>query len=857
VSDTPLTPDRLARIRALFDEALERTEADREGYLRRACGDDGALFDEVTSLLEVLSRQNSTWGSPVDDDLARALERAIGDADHAAAQQDAVGSRIGAYEITRLIGMGGMGAVYEGVRADDQYRKRVALKFLRRGVEGDLAIRRFRYERQILANLNHRNIAALLDGGVTDDGQPYIVMEYVDGTPITQHAADRNLGVRARIGLLRQVCNAVQHAHQNLVVHRDLKPGNILVTKDGTVKLLDFGIARLLREAEGLDQLPATQGGAQAFTPDYASPEQVRGLPVGTPSDVYSLGVIACELLSGHRPFALNGRLFSDLQTIIGTTPAPAPSTLVTDTDAPHFGASRANALRRQLAGDLDAIVLQALRKEPERRYGSADQLAVDLQRFLDGQPVSAQRDRFGYRAAKFLRRRRIEVAAGVLVLASLTTGMVTARAQARRADLERTKAEQANQFLSTMLSAVDPGNEGPSVTVAQMLSQAARDVETQVLDPEVEAQVRHTLGQTYIGLGMPDSAAVHVARAVALRQQVYGESDPRTARSLSYLAGVAEARGEWAVAESIGTVVLDIQRRLRPRNLDDLATAYDNLSRFADAQGLLDSSMVLQQQAIAIRREATDSASRASLPYSLNNLAVGHMYRGEFAQAESLVLEALRVEASVRGPESLITGSLLRQLAAIEAPLGRPDSAYAAIRSSIAVLGQLVDSLHPEFLSSQSALAGLRNTAEDWPATEAAARTVVNAIGSALHESNPQAAVALQYLGLALAGQGRTAAADSALEASLALRERYLPAEHWAIASSQSVLGYHYGRTARGARGIPMLRRAYAALVDSRGADAAVTRLTAKRLGEVLALAGNSAEAARWQATAEAEVPE
>jgi len=194
-----------------------------------------------------------------------------------------------------------MGAVYEGVRADDQFQKRVALKFLRRGLEGDLAIRRFRYERQILAHLNHKNIAALLDGGVTPDGQPYIVMEFVDGRPITTFAAQHRLDVPQRLQLLRQVCAAVQHAHQHLVVHRDLKPGNILVAADGTVKLLDFGIARLLREGEGPDQLPPTQGGLHAFTPDYASPEQVRGLPVATSSDLYSLGVIACELLAGHR----------------------------------------------------------------------------------------------------------------------------------------------------------------------------------------------------------------------------------------------------------------------------------------------------------------------------------------------------------------------------------------------------------------------------------------------------------------------------------------------------------------------------------------------------------------------------
>lgn len=862
----PLTPTRLAQMRDLFERALELPATDREAMLRAACGPDEGLYEEVNSLLAVAARQADepdAWESPLGPAVADAIARAVADAgdgdDKTAANTPSavIGSRVGAYEITRLIGQGGMGAVYEGVRADDQYRKRVALKFLRRGVEGELAIRRFRYERQILANLNHRNIAALVDGGVTDDGYPYFVMEYVDGLPITTHATRQALTLRERIGLLRQVCSAVQHAHQNLVVHRDLKPGNILVTSDGTVKLLDFGIARLLRESEGADQLPPTQGGVHAFTPAYASPEQARGLPVGTPSDVYSLGVIACELLSGQRPFALDGLLFAEVQTAICLTPPPAPSTLVTESGAQTVRGSRASTLRRQLRGDLDAIVLQALRKEPERRYGSAEQFSQDLQRFLGGQPVSAQRDRFGYRATKFLRRRRVEVAASVLVVASLGAGLVTARQQARRAELERTKSEQVSAFLSTMLSAVDPGNQGSDVTVAQLLSQAARNVDTEKLDPEVEAQLRHTIGQTYIGLGLPDSAAVHVERAVALRSQLYGPRDPRTSSSLSYLAGVAEARGELAVAESIGTVVLEIQQKASPGQPSELASAYDNLARFAEAQGRLDSSMTLQLAAIAIRRASPDSLSVSELPYTLNNLAVAHMYRGEFAQAETLLLEGLETEARARGRESLLYGSMLRQLSAVEIPLGRPDSANAAILESIRVLSGIVAPTHPEYLGSQSALAGLRNAAEDWPATEAAARVVVDAIGPHLHESHPQAAVALQFLGLAQAGQGRVAAADSALERSLALREQYLPAGHWAIASSRSVLGNHYGHTGRTAAGLRLLRGAYATLLAERGADAEVTRQTAKRLSDVLALSGQAAEAARWKAVAEAAAKE
>ena len=234
-----ITPTRLVRIRELFDAALEMATEERIPYLMRACGGDITLRFEVESLLAALDRGGDTWERPAGASLASAMREHDDEAP--------LGTRIGAYAITRLIGYGGMGAVYEGVRADDQFQKRVALKFLRRGLEGDLAIRRFRYERQILANLNHKNIAALLDGGVTPDGQPYIVMEFVDGLPITTYAAQRRLDVTARVQLLRQVCGAVQHAHQNLVVHRDLKPGNILVTPDGTVKLLDFGIARLLR----------------------------------------------------------------------------------------------------------------------------------------------------------------------------------------------------------------------------------------------------------------------------------------------------------------------------------------------------------------------------------------------------------------------------------------------------------------------------------------------------------------------------------------------------------------------------------------------------------------------------------
>ncbi|MEP7346165.1 MAG: serine/threonine-protein kinase [Gemmatimonadaceae bacterium] len=835
-----ITATRLVRIREVFEGALEVTHAEREAYVQAASGDDIALRAEVESLLAALDRGGETWESPLGPLLSDALT---------GHEEDVVGRRIGPYDVTRLLGYGGMGAVYEGTRADDQFRKRVALKFLRRGLEGDQAIRRFRYERQILANLNHKNIAALLDGGVTADGQPYFVMEYVDGEPITRYCKNKQLPIRERVQLLRQVCSAVQHAHQNLVVHRDLKPGNILVTPDGTVKLLDFGIAKLLREAEGIDQLPMTQGGIRAFTPDYASPEQVRGLAVAAASDIYSLGVIASELLCGHRPFVLDGLLFAEMQERVCLTPPPPPSTLVAADGGPAFGERSAARVRAQLRGDLDAIVLQTLRKEPERRYGSAEHLGSDLRRYLEGHPVSAQRDRLGYRLGKFIRRRRVEVAASTLVAVSLIVGILATTRQARRAETERAKMEQVNTFLTTMLTAVDPGYQGLHVTVAQVLSQAAKDVEKQKLDPEIEAEVRHSIGQTYYGLGLYDSAATHSQRAYELRRQLFGDLDQRTLTSLSYLVVLAEGRGAFAQAESLARLNVEWQRKTPDQIPAALASALDNLARMVEQQGRLDEAMKIKLESIGIRRRSTDSSALASLPYTLNNVAVSYEYRGEYAKAESLMREALGVEERLHGKEGPNYGDLLRGLASIRDESGKPDEADSLIRESVRIMKKTLGPDHPTYLRALNLRAILRYGASDLRTAIAVAREVTQSIGRGLPEADPTAASSLQVLGLALDSLGDHVAADSALRRSQALREKYLDEGHWLIASSRAVTGYHLGLMGRNVEAEKMLKEAYASLVATRGADAAVTKRVAVRLAELMEKLGRKGDAQRWRA--------
>ncbi len=840
-SQPGLTPTRLARVREIFDAALDREPDERELYLSKACGDDPSLAAEVRSLLAVLERNGETsWESPFGELLSSAFDGESG--------VDRAGERIGHYEITRLIGFGGMGAVYEGVRADDQYQKRVAIKFLRQGLEGDLAIRRFRYERQILASLNHPNVASLLDGGVTADGRPYFVMEYVDGEPITKYCARLQLGVRERIRLLQQVFAAVQHAHQNLVVHRDLKPGNILVDASGTVKLLDFGIARLLRESEGPDQLPLTHGGARALTPDYASPEQLRGQSVATASDIYALGVICSELLSGHRPFRLDGLLFSEMQDVVCLTPAPAPSTLVTDSDAPAFGERRARRLKALLAGDVDAIVLQALRKEPGRRYASVDQMGADFQRHLDGMPVSAHRDGLGYRLGKFVRRRRVEVTAGMLVLVSLLGGVVVSTRQARRAELERAKMEQVNSFLATMLAAADPGNEGRDVTVAQMLSQAAHDVELASLEPEVEGQVRHTIAQTYVGLGLYDSATVHANRAYELRRAVLGPLHRRTLMSHSYVVALAEYRGDFEEAVRLARLQVDYQRRARPLNPSDLATSLDNLARNLTHIGELDEAMEVQQESVEIRRRSDDPESREALPLTLANVAVAYTYRGDFERAEALAREALGVEEEVNGSDSHMYGNLLRGHASALSELDRLEEAESAARQSLEVLAARAGRDHPDYVRSSNVLASIRFSAGDMPGTVEAARTVVDAIGVSVHESDPSVGSALQMLGLALDSLGMYAAGDSALRRSLQIRRTYLPEGHWAIASAESMVGYHLGLVGEYAEAERIMTDAYFRMADARGEDAAVVRRLAGRIADLMERIGRRADAESWR---------
>ena len=413
------TAERYSRLQELFDTVLDLPPDERAAHLEKQCGADAALRQEVEALLRA-DAQTTSFGeqSPfaIPEDLfSEEIEEQV------------TGRRFGVYQVIREIGRGGLGAVYLAARVDDEYRKEVAIKLIRRGLDTDDILQRFRTERQILAQLDHPNIARLIDGGTTDDGLPYFVMEYVKGEPITAYCEAHELKLSERLELFRKVCAAVTYAHQNLVVHRDLKPSNILVTEEGEPKLLDFGIAKLLSADD--EMLTQTAPGLRAMTPDYASPEQIKGGKITTASDVYSLGVLLYEILTGQRPYRLKTRTAEEISRAITEQEPERPSTSAA---AASTNRNSQIDIRKSLRGDLDNIVLMALRKEPERRYSSVAQFSADIRHHLEGRPVIAHKDTFKYRATKFIRRNTIAMAAAALLLLTLIGGIVATAWQAQ-----------------------------------------------------------------------------------------------------------------------------------------------------------------------------------------------------------------------------------------------------------------------------------------------------------------------------------------------------------------------------------------------------------------------------------------
>jgi serine/threonine-protein kinase len=495
--------ERFRQIDRVFDAALDVAANEREAYLDQACGTDHTLRDRVRKLLIAHDKSSGV--------LESAAKAAAADwLDEPKIPVARVPDRAGPFRIVREIGSGGMGMVYLAEREGDEFEQRVALKLVRYAGASDAVHRRFLEERRILARLDHRHIAHLVDGGLTSDGQPFFAMELVDGQPIDAWCRARNLTVDQRLDLVIMVCEAVQYAHEHLVIHRDLKPSNILVREDGQLKLLDFGIAKLIDPPHAGDDAGVTQTGVLALTPDYAAPEQVRGLTVSTATDTYALGVLLYVLVTGQRPYDARGKSPAELERIVCEVEPPRPSMV-----APE-------PLRRTLRGDLDVIVMKAMHKDPARRYATASALGDELRRFRDGLPVLARKDSVAYRARKFVTRNRTAVAAAVVVVLALIGATAVSTAQAREAQRQRDVALQEVQRqralgeMQDVMSGDARNAEGRPMTPRERISLAEQVlVQRFGAQPWLVVEGLQKLSARLVDMGEREAPGRHVRRGV------------------------------------------------------------------------------------------------------------------------------------------------------------------------------------------------------------------------------------------------------------------------------------------------------------------------------------------------------
>jgi serine/threonine protein kinase/tetratricopeptide (TPR) repeat protein len=763
-----LSDARWQRVKQVFAGAIERGPGERPAFLEQACGGDVALRREVESLIAAHGQAASFLDSP-----------AVGSG---APEVQWLGRRIGAYRVVGELGRGGMGAVFCAVRDDDAFSKEVALKLVRGGLDSELLVRRFHRERHILARLQHPSIAGVLDGGTTEEGQPYLVMEYVEGEPIDRYCASHGLSIRARLEMFRRVCGAVHYAHQNLVVHRDLKPANLLVTEDGTPKLLDFGIAKLLDPGDDAESAP-TATLLPVMTPEYASPEQVRGEAVTTATDVYSLGVMLYELLTGLRPYSVRLDSLELLVRTVCETEPPSPSTVVAGVGRTT---TRPPSTASELRGDLDTIVMKALRKEPSRRYGSAQELSEDIRRHLVGLPVLARPDTFGYRAAKFAGRHKAGVA-GAAAAAVLIVGFSASTfVQSARIRRERDKATRVSAFMVDLFKVADPTTtSGDTVTAREILDLGVERIRTELKgEPEVRATLMDTMGVVYKNLALYEKAEPLLREALETQRRVLGE-DPAVAETMSDLAILLWHKGEYEETEALLRECLAMRRKVLGADHPKVAKTLVNLGNVRADKGDAAGAEALYRDALAIQRRLP--TQDPELPKMIENLAIVLQERGAYTEAEPLYREALAMARKVLG--IVYQARTMGNLATLLEEMGEYAAAESLLRDALEIKRRALGNAHPSVAENMGTLAQVLARRGDYAAAESLCRDGLAVELKTLGERHPQRASTLEILGRILTAKGDPGGAEPLFREGLSIARERLGEEHVTVASLESGL--------------------------------------------------------------------
>ena len=761
--------DRYRRVDAIFDALLDVPPDEQMAFAERAAGDDPEIHAEVLRLLHA-HRREGFLESPLPLAGAEAL------LDAAQVPELRQPERVGPWRIVRLLGRGGMGTVYLGERADGQFEQRAAVKLIQRAAPGML--RRFLEERRILALLEHPGIARLLEGGVTADGLPYFAMELVEGEPLVRYCDEHELSVARRLELVVQVCEAVSYAHQHLVIHRDLKPSNILVTADGRPKLLDFGIAKLLSGGLGSER---TETQLPAMTPEFAAPEQVRGEAVSTATDVYALGVLLYLLLAHRYPYDVRGKSFAELTRIVCEEEPTRPSSAAPDG-------------RRELRGDLDLIVLTALRKDPARRYQTPAELADDLRRYRDGRPIRARPDSPGYRLAKFAGRNRGALVAAAALVALLAGGLARERGLRHRAELETQKAKEVGDWVVGVFDVADPLGEtrrdSGDVTARALLERGTRRVDSSLAgQPEIQAQLRGVFGRAYTSLGLYPQAIALLRQSLEQHTALFG---PRSLQAADDRARLGEALmhlDRYDEAEPHLRAALETRRSLLGREsdataeaLDRLATSYQRQTRYADAEPLF-------REALAIRRGLFGDTAVA-VATSFNNLGVLLFEKGAYPEAEAAYREALAIDLERLGERHALTAEAQQNLAQVLQQQGRPAPAESLYRAALATKRLVLGNANPSVTINLNNLSTLLMNSGRLDEAETMVREALVLDRRMFGNSHSYVAQGLGNLATVLKLKGEFREAEQAYEQALAIdRERLGPA-HRSIAADLNNLG-------------------------------------------------------------------